>query len=58
MAEVKRRWTADDVRRLKLLADGNVSVEHIAKSLGRSVALVKGKAYWLGLSLARRAKKK
>ncbi len=54
----RRRWTEDDVRRLKLLADGNVSANSIAKSLERSVASVKLKAHWLGLSLAQRSKVK
>ena len=54
----RRRWTEDEVRRLKLLADGNVSADYIAKSLERSVTSVKLKAHWLGLSLARRSKAK
>ena len=54
----RRRWTEDEVRRLKLLADGNVSAEYIAKSLERSVTSVKFKAHWLGLTLAQRAKAK
>jgi hypothetical protein len=59
MTRTKRQlWTADDVRRLKLLADGKVSTDYIAKSLERSVASVKLKAHWLNLSLARRAKAK
>lgn len=54
----RQRWTEDDVRRLKLLADRNVSANSIAKSLERSVASVKIKAHWLGLSLAQRSKVK
>ena len=54
----RRRWTEDEVRRLKLLADGNVSAEYIAKSLERSVTSVKSKAHSLGLTLAQRAKAK
>jgi hypothetical protein len=55
---VRRIWTDDDVRRLKLLADEKVSTDYIAKSLERSVGSVKLKAHWLNLSLARRRKAK
>jgi hypothetical protein len=51
---LRRRWTEEDVRRLRLLADGNVTAIYIAKSLVRSVASVKLKAHWLNMSLARR----
>jgi hypothetical protein len=51
---VRQRWTVEDVRRLKLLADGKVSADYIAKSLERSVTSVKLEARGLNLSLARR----
>jgi hypothetical protein len=38
---VRRQWTKEDVHRLKLLADGNVSADYIAQSLDRSVASVR-----------------
>jgi hypothetical protein len=56
--KVRRRWTDEDVRRLKFLADGHVSADYIAKSMERSVASVKIKAHFLNLSLARRLKAK
>ena len=49
------RWTDDDVRRLRLFADANVTVDTIAKSLGRSRASVKLKAHWLSLFLTQKA---
>jgi hypothetical protein len=52
----KRPWTKDDVRRLRLLADSNISADSIAKFLGRSRASVKAKAHWLNLSLPQKAK--
>jgi hypothetical protein len=55
---VRRQWTKEDVHRLKLLADGNVSADYIAQSLDSSVASVKLKAHWLNQSLARRLKAK
>jgi hypothetical protein len=55
--QMRGRWTEEDVRRLKLLAEGNVTADYIAKSLDRSVASVKLKAHWLNLSLARRKAK-
>ena len=48
-------WTDEDVRRLRFFADANVGVDTIAKSLGRTRASVKLKAYWLNLSLAQKA---
>ena len=54
----RREWTKEEVRRLKLLADGKVSADSIAKLLKRSVASVQVKAQWLNLSLARRLKVK
>jgi hypothetical protein len=47
-------WTEDDIRRLKLLADAQVSADYIARSLERSVASVIRKAIWLNLRLRRR----
>jgi len=56
MTAKKRPWTEKDVRRLRLLVDASISVDGIAKSLGRSRASVKLKAHWLNLALAQQAK--
>jgi hypothetical protein len=56
--KVRQRWTEEDVRRLRFLADGNVSADSIAKSMERSVTSVKLKAHRLNLSLALRPKAK
>jgi hypothetical protein len=53
-----REWTKEEVRRLKLLADGKVSADYIAKLLKRSVTSVQAKAQRLNLSVARRLKAK
>jgi hypothetical protein len=58
MSATRRSWTDVEIRRLKLLADEKNSVDHIAKSLERSVASINLKAYWLNLSLGRRPKAK
>jgi hypothetical protein len=55
---MRREWTNEEIHRLKLLADGKVSADYIAKSLKRSVTSVKAKAQWLNLSLTRRLKVK
>jgi predicted transcriptional regulator len=55
---MRREWTKEEVHRLKLLADGKVSADYIAKLLNRSITSVKSKAQWLNLSLVRRLKKK
>ena len=55
---MRREWTEEEVHRLKLLADGKVSADSIAKLLKRSITSVKAKAQWLNLSLARRLKVK
>jgi hypothetical protein len=55
---MRRGWTEEEVHRLKLLADGKVSADYIAKLLKRSVTSVKAKAHWLNLSLVRRLKAK
>jgi hypothetical protein len=58
---VRRVWSEEDVRRLRLLAGGMVRPEFIAKTLGRSVISIKLKAHWLNLSLGgarRKAKRK
>ena len=39
---------------MKMFADGKVSADTIAKSLGRSVKSVMKKASWLGLILSRK----
>jgi hypothetical protein len=56
--KTRLRWTDEDVRRLRLFADANISVDTIAKSLGRTRASVKLKAYWLNLSLAEKGRRK
>ena len=53
-----REWTKEEIRRLKLLADENVSADSIAKLLKRSITSVQAKAQWLNLSLTRRLKAK
>ena len=53
-----RQWTEAEVHRLRTLADGKVSADNIAKSLGRSVGSVKIKARWLGLIHSRKVKGK
>jgi len=50
----KGPWTKDDVRRLRLLADANISAVSIARFLGRSRASVTLKARWLKLPLAQK----
>jgi len=51
-----REWTEEEKRRLKLLADENVSADYIAKLLNRSLKSVIVKGQLLNLSLTRRAK--
>ncbi len=53
--KTRLRWTDEDVRRLRLVAEANIGVDAIPKSLGRTRASVKLKAYWLNLSLAQKA---
>jgi|SRR6478736_9178129 hypothetical protein len=48
--KTRLRWTDEDIRRLRLFVGANASVDTIAKSLGRTRASVKLKAYWLNLS--------
>ncbi len=55
---MRRGWTKEEVRRLKLLPDGKVSADYIAKLIKRSVTSVQVKAHWLNLSLTRRLKAK
>jgi hypothetical protein len=55
---MSREWTKEEVPRLKLLADGKVSADYIAKLLKRSVTSVQAKAQGLNLSVARRLKAK
>jgi len=45
-----REWTKEEIRRLKLLADENVSADSIAKLLDRSIPSVIGKGERLKLS--------
>src|SRR6476620_20926 len=47
------KWTEKEVHRLKLLADGKVSADSIAKLLKRSITSVQVKAQLLNLSLTR-----
>jgi hypothetical protein len=56
--KTRLRWSDEDVRRLRLFADANISVDTIAKSLGRTRASVKLKAHWLNLSLAEKGRLK
>jgi hypothetical protein len=51
-------WTKEEVHRLKLLADGKVSADSIAKLLKRSITSVQAKAQGLNLSVVRRLKVK
>ena len=44
---MRREWTKEEIRRLKLLADENVSADSIAKLLKRSITSVQAKAQWL-----------
>ena len=53
-----REWTEEEKRRLKLLADENVSADYIAKLLNRSLKSVIVKGQLLNLSLTRRVKAK
>jgi len=53
-----REWTKEEIRRLKLLADENISADYIVKLLNRSIPSVIAKGQWLNLSLARRLKAK
>jgi hypothetical protein len=55
---MRQKWTKEEVHRLKLLADGKVSADYIAKSLKRPITSVQAKAQWLNLSLTRRLKAK
>jgi hypothetical protein len=55
---MRQKWTKEEVHRLKLLADGKVSADSIAKLLKRPVTSVQAKAQGLNLSLTRRLKAK
>jgi hypothetical protein len=57
MSQKDRRWTEEDVRRLRLFADGKVSAVYIAKSIARSVASVRRKALRLNLPVVQRSKR-
>jgi hypothetical protein len=56
MTAKKGPWTKDDVRRLRLLADANISAVSIARFLGRSQTSVTQKARWLNLPLTIKTK--
>lgn len=48
---VRREWTKDDVRQMKMLAKQRVGAPTIAKKLKRTLAAVKMRASVLGVSL-------
>jgi hypothetical protein len=48
---VRREWTKDDVRQMKMLAKQKVGADTIAKKLKRTPAAVKVRASVLGVSL-------
>ena len=48
---VRREWTKDDVRQMKMLAKQKVGAATIAKKLKRTPAAVKMRASALGVSL-------
>ena len=48
---VRREWTKDDVRQMKMLAKQKVGADAIAKKLKRTPAAVKMRASVLGVSL-------
>jgi hypothetical protein len=52
---IRRKWTKDDVRDLKLFAKQRTGVAKIAKRLKRTAAATAAKAHTLGVSLDTRA---
>jgi hypothetical protein len=52
---IRRKWTKDDVRDLKLLAKQRTGVAKIAKRLKRTAGATAAKAHTLGVSLDTRA---
>jgi len=48
---IRREWTKDDVKTLKLLAKQKAGVAKIAKKLKRTPGATAAKAYTLGVSL-------
>jgi len=48
---VRREWTKDDVRQMKMLAKQKVGADTIAKKLKRAPAAIKMRASALGVSL-------
>lgn len=48
---IRREWTKDDVRQMKMLAKQRVGAATIAKKLKRTLAAVKMRASVLGVSL-------
>ncbi|WP_439923538.1 hypothetical protein [Nitrobacter sp. JJSN] len=48
---IRREWTKDDVRNLKILAKQKVGVAKIARKLKRTPGATAAKAYTLGVSL-------
>ncbi len=55
---VRRLWTKEDIRELKVLARQKVSADRIARKFKRSVPAVRQKAMNLGISLDTRAARK
>jgi hypothetical protein len=49
---VRREWTKDDVRSLKILAKQKAGVAKIAKQLKRTLGATAAKACTLGISLS------
>jgi hypothetical protein len=56
MTTTKRKWTAEEVRKLVTMAKNGLGRTEIAFTLNRSIASVQVKAFWLNISVrARRA---
>jgi hypothetical protein len=51
----KRKWTAAEERKLVAMARNGVGRKEIAFVLNRSIASVQLKAFWLNISIRRRA---
>jgi hypothetical protein len=51
----KRKWTAAEERKLMTMAKNGLGRTEIAFALNRSIASVQLKAYWLNISIRRRA---
>jgi hypothetical protein len=53
---IKRRWTENEVQRLKLLVSKKLHCEEISRLLDRTPSSITQKAFWLNLSLAPKPK--